>query len=144
MGKLSTTGIDDFAERFKRIEQGLKSEALTSILNAGGEVLKKSWENKIREKHHIRTGAMINSITITAPKVEGYTAYIEVYPTGTDRHRINNAQKAFILDKGRKPRKNGKGKIQGDHFVRDAERSVKQQALDAMQAKLDEYIAGKG
>lgn len=144
MGKFSTTGIDDFAERFKRIEQGLKKEALTNILNAGGEIVKKSWEEQITLKNHIRSHAMIDNLKITQPVVEGYTAYVEIYPHGTDKHRINNAQKAYILNAGRRENAKGKGAITGDNFVRDAERKAKRPAIDAMQKALDEYIDGKG
>ena len=143
MARLSTDGLDDFENQIRKIEAGLRGEAITAMLTAGGEVLKRSWEDKIGEYHHVRTGAMQQSVGITPVRYDGDGAYVEVYPMGTDSHRVTNAQKAFILHHGRSPKRIGTKGIKGDKFVTKAERDATAAANAAMQQKLNEYIAGK-
>ena len=144
MAKFTTDGLEDLMGKMRRMEAGLRGECLRSILNAGGTIIRDSWKGKIQEYHHVRTGAMLENVGITDMTVNGGTAYVEIYPFGTDSHRITNAQKAYILDRGRRPNKNGRGAIQGDKFVRAAEREAKNKAFEAMQQALNEYVARNG
>ena len=143
MARLSTDGIEDFEKKLERIKKGMRGEAIESMLNAGAEVMIRGWQDEISAKGHILTGAMIKSVDKTPIRAGKDGLYIEVYPQGTDSHRINNAQKAFILHYGRKPDKLGKDELKGDKFVTAAEKASKEKAIEAMQAKLNEYIAGK-
>lgn len=142
MPKLSTDGIEDLERKLQEIGQGLRGEAVARALKAGGEVLVRSWQNEIEAKHP-GTGTMKGAVAMTEIRYDGDGASIEVYPMGTDSHRITNAQKAYILHYGRNPNRRGKKAIKGDKFVSSAERAAKGEALAAMQAAFDEYIAGK-
>ena len=144
MAKLRVDGLDGALEKLQRIEKGLRGEAIESMLNAGAEELISAWQSEIRSRHHILTGEMVATVDKTPIRAGKDGMYIEVYPMGvSDNHRINNAQKAFILHHGRRPNAKGKKEIKGDKFVTAAEKAAKEKALAAMQAKLNEYIAGK-
>lgn len=144
MPKLSTDGIEDLENQLKRIETGLRGRAVQTALKAGGEVLVRAWQSEI-ETSHPGTATMRDSVQMTEVRAEADGASIEVYPMGTDkRHRINNAQKAYILHYGRNQNKRGRKAIKGDKFVNKAERAAKDEAIAAMQTALNDFIAGKG
>lgn len=143
MARLSTDGIDELEKKLQAISAGLRGQAVTDMLNAGGEVLKEAWMNEIDAYHHVRTGAMKENVSVSPVHFDGAGGYVEVYPTGTDSHRITNAQKAYILHYGRAPKKTGTKGIKGDRFVTKAEREARARATEVMQQKLNEYIAGK-
>ena len=142
MARLRIDGLDDVEKKLENIAKGLRGEAVTRMLMAGGEVLRAAWVDEISANHH-KTGAMESSVGITDVRTDSKGAYVSVYPMGTDSHRINNAQKAYILHHGRNPNKRGHTAIKGDRFVTKAERAAKESALAAMQQVLNEYVSGK-
>lgn len=143
MAKLTVTGIAELENRLKKLADGLRGEAEVKMLKAGAAVLADAWAGEIQERHHL-TGALEGSIGMTEVKPGNDGMEIYVYPQGTDGHRINNAQKAYILHHGRKPTNRGTKEIKGDRFVTAAEKKAKPQIYEAMQKALNEYIAGKG
>lgn len=143
MAKLTISGIDELEHRLKAIDQGLRGEAEEKMLQAGADVLIRSWQNSIESKGHRVTGAMQASVGKTEIRHTEKGAEIYVYPMGTDNHRINNAQKAFIIHYGRKPTRRGTKEIKGDRFVTEAEHNAKAEIFAAMQAALNEYVSGK-
>lgn len=142
MARLSVNGIDELEARLKSLEAGLRGEAEVKMLKAGAQVLVDAWTGTIAEKHH-RTGAMEGSVGMTDVSIGTNGMEISVYPQGTDSHRITNAQKAYILHHGRQPTHKGTKEIKGDKFVTEAEKKAKPAVYAAMQAALNEYIAGK-
>lgn len=143
MARLTTTGIELAEERLQQIEKSLRAEAIPKMLNAGADVLIRKWQDQIQGKGHVRTGEMLGHVEKTEVRIEPNGASIEVYPTGTDSHRVTNAQKAFILHYGRKPNKRGRKEIKGDKFVTQAEKAAKAEVDAAMQQALNEITAGK-
>lgn len=144
MAKMSVIGLDEIEGKLRSIEQGLRGEAEDRILRAGAEVLAGGWQESILNHGHRVTGGMYDSVAATDIRHNGNGAEIAVYPQGTDKkHRINQAQKAYILHHGRAPTKRGTKAIKGDNFVTEAERSSNQKVHEAMQRALDDYIAGK-
>ena len=139
MARLKVTGLDELENKLKAIEKGLRGEAMQNMLYAGAEVLINAWKGEIQNKHHIRSGEMLQNVDKTGINVGKDGLEISVYPQGTDSHRVTNAQKAYILHYGRQ----GKAKIKGDRFVTDAEKTAKPQVYAAMQNALNEYISGK-
>lgn len=144
MARMVNTGDAELETALGQLEQGLRGEAIPAMLNAGGEKLKEAWKTSITQHHHVRTGAMLEAVQITEPKIEPDGASVEVYPEGTDSHRVTNAQKAFILHYGRRPNGKGRKEIKGHKFVTQAEKTARPEVDAAMQAKLNEYVAGKG
>lgn len=142
MAKLTVTGIDELEARLKALESNIRGEAETRMLRAGAEVLVEAWREEIGQKHH-KTGAMERSVGMTDVRAGKDGLEISVYPQGTDSHRINNAQKAFILHYGRQPTRKGTKAIKGDKFVRAAEKKAKPAVFAAMQEALNEYVNGK-
>ena len=130
-------------EKLVRLERDLKRRCIYDMMNAGADVLIESWKNVIQEKRHVRSEAMYRSVAKTDVMEEVDGASIEVYPMGTDKHRINNAQKAFILHYGREAKKNGRKGIKGDKFVNTAEKRSKERVAAVMQEVLNRYISGK-
>lgn len=143
MAKLTVKGFEELESRLQAIEKGLKGEAEDKMLRAGAKVLIEGWQESIESHGHRVTGAMAGSVGMTDIRRTPDGASIEVYPQGTDSHRINNAQKAYILHYGRNPTKKGTKGIKGDKFVTDAEKRSKERIHAAMQQALDEFIAGK-
>lgn len=143
MAKLTVSGFDELENRLKAIEKGLRGEAEAKMLRAGAEVLVNAWRGSIEGHHHIRSSQMLNHVGMTDVKTGKDGLEISVYPMGTDSHRVNNAQKAYILHYGRQPTRKGTKGIKGDKFVTEAERAAKPQVYEAMQRALNEYIAGK-
>ena len=143
MAKLRIDGLDDVENQLQKLSKNLQGKAVVNMLKAGGEVLRAAWVEEINEYHHVRTGAMEKSVGVTNMQLDSNGVYVTVYPMGTDSHRINNAQKAYILHHGRNPNKRGHKAIKGDRFVTKAERAAKESALAAMQQVLNEYVSGK-
>ena len=142
MAQIRNSGIDMVEEDLWMIMNGLRGKAIPAILNAGADVLIKGWKQQIGADHH-RTGAMENAVDKTAVRYGDDGASIEVYPMGTDNHRITNAQKAFILHYGRQPNNRGHKAIKGDKFVDKAEAAVLSEVEAAMLDAMDRFIAGK-
>lgn len=139
MARLTNTGIEIVERDLAKIEKGLRGEAIPAILNAGADVLVKSWKEEITNRHRktSQRNMMRDAVAKTEIRFDGDGASIEVYPQGTDtEHRITNAAKAFILHHGRE----GKRKIKGDKFVTAAENSKAAEVSAAMKAALDKYV----
>lgn len=143
MARLITEGIKEMEDRLKNLEKSLQARIMPEMINAGADALIESWKDTIQEKGHVRTGAMLESVGKTAPMMSVDGIDIDVYPQGTDSHRITNAQKAFIIHYGREANRNGKKKITGDKFVTLAENRAREKVNAAMQAVLDKYVSGK-
>lgn len=143
MARLTVTGIDELEAKLKKLEQNLRGVAETQMLKAGAQVLVDAWVGEIADRHHGR-GIMEKSVGMTDVHSGKNGLEISVYPQGTDSHRITNAQKAYILHYGRKATNKGTKAIEGDKFVTAAEKKAKPAVTAAMQAVLNEYVAGNG
>lgn len=140
MARLEIDAADDFAKEVRTLARDLREKAIADMLNAGADVLVNLWQDKIEAKYHVVTGDMLDSVSKTKPILGATSASIEVYPMGTDSHRVKNATKAFVLHYGR----GGKAKITGDHFVDEIDAEAEAKCAAAMQAVLDRYTSGKG
>ncbi len=143
MAKLIIESGDDLAEQVRKLDKDLREVVMREMLNAGGDVLVEAWKDKIEAKYHVVTGDMLDSVSKTSVKIDATSASIEVYPQGTDSHRVKNAEKAFVISTGRGPNKAGNARIVGDHFVDEIEAESKARIDAAMQAVLDKYTSGK-
>ena len=143
MARLTTDGLREAEQELQKLARDLRGRCMRDMLNAGADVLVDAWKASILAKRHVRTHAMYDNVSKTDIRIDTDGMSIEVYPQGTDSHRITNAQKAFILNSGRQPNKRGKKGIKGDHFVTDAENAARDKVTAAMQAVLDRYVSGK-
>ena len=119
---------------------------IDSVLLAGAQIYVDTWKKVILEKHY-QTGAMHDAVASTEVKHAGASAYVEVYPQGTDSNGTSNALKAFVAHNGKRrakkrARKNYKRRS-GDHFVNTINTMAEADAKAAMERKLAE-IQSKG
>lgn len=154
MGKMQTEGIDKLIHDMENAGDG-SGELAEDMLDAGAEVVVQEWKDGIEEAGHVDTGAMRDSVKATGPKNKLERV---IYPTGTDKKGVRNAEKAFVLNYGRSKgstrlakkdprRKNTKGQrssFLGDRFVDKIEEKAAASSQLAMQHVLDEYLRMKG
>ena len=124
MASFGGSGFDELIEQMKK-QSDLMDTAAAEVLEAGAEVLVKSWQDAIKQYGLIDTGDMLNSVAPTKAVVTTGFKYIEVYPQGVDRKGVRNATKAFVNHYGR-------GNRQATHFVDTAEKNAAGPAVEAM------------
>lgn len=102
MAKFSVEGLDDIQEAMLRREQAT-IEAVPEMLKAGGEVIKRAFQEETAKLNSTgrSTGALTASIKVSAVKERNGGQYVEIAPSGTDRHGVRNAEKGFVLNYGR-------------------------------------------
>ena len=122
MAQFTTEGIDSIADEMAWLGEAA-GETADEMLLAGAEEVKRAWQ-ETAERHGYRdSGDMIESIGYAkAPKALDSGKMIDIYPKGTDRKSVRNAEKAYLLHYGT-------SHIQGSHWIDEAE----QKALPAVQ-----------
>lgn len=125
--KVSTTGIDKVIDEMARRQQ-LTGDVAKNMLIAGGNTFQKWWIIEAMQHGHKRSGDMVKSIAFSKPKDRGNGLQIDIYPQGKDRKGVKNNVKAFVLHHGR----NGRGKIDGDEWVKDVVLDATDESNDAM------------
>ena len=116
--KIETTGIDEVLKQMGKMQQ-LTGDAAKAMLNAGGNVLQRTWIDEAERRKHRKSGKMIENIGFGKPKSKGGTLQVEVYPQGygnpqgKKKTRTRNSVKAFVLHHGR----GGKRPIKAEHWV---------------------------
>lgn len=102
MAKFTVTGLDDVMEAMLR-QEAIVEEAVPEMLKAGGEVLKRAFQTETKKfnKTGRATGVLTASIKVSAVKERDGGKFVEVAPTGKDRHGVRNAEKGFVLNYGR-------------------------------------------
>lgn len=102
MAKFGITGLDDIQEAMLRREQAT-IDAVPEMLKAGGEVIKKALQEETSKLNSTgrSTGALTASIKVSTVKERNGEHFIEIAPTGKDRHGVRNAEKGFVLNYGR-------------------------------------------
>ena len=100
MARFSTEGLDGIIDDLKAIGE-LSGEMADEMLLAGAEEVKQAWRRAAKMHSHFDTGDMFNSINYSRkPKLVSDIKMIDIYPQGTDRKKVRNAEKAFILHYG--------------------------------------------
>lgn len=112
--KVETTGINEIMDQMARMKQ-LTGKVATNMLIAGGNTFQKWWIIEAMQHGHKRSGDMVKSIAFSKPKDRGNGLQTDIYPQGKGRKGVKNNVKAFVLHHGR----NGRGKIDGDEWVKD-------------------------
>lgn len=112
MAKFKVVGLDDLIADLER--EAVRAEKLVpEMLEAGAEVIGKAQKREAEQmikSGKIRlfrnksrsTGAFVSSIKPTAVKGKGASAYVDVYPQGTDEKGVRNAEKGFLAEYGTK------------------------------------------
>ena len=102
MAKFTVAGLDDVQEAMLRRDKATM-EAVPEMLKAGGEVIKSAFQEETAKLNSTGrgTGALTASIKVSAVKEREGGKFVEIAPTGTDRHGVRNAEKGFVLNYGR-------------------------------------------
>ena len=102
MAKFTVAGLDDIQEAMLRRDKATL-EAVPEMLKAGGEVIKSAFQEETAKLNSTGrgTGALTASIKVSAVKERDGGKFVEIAPTGTDRHGVRNAEKGFVLNYGR-------------------------------------------
>lgn len=134
MARFDMSGLDDTIRQMRRMGEQ-SGDVAKAMIQAGAEGVKKAWR-QAAEEHELRdTGDMIDSIGFTRePKQVGDVLTIDIYPQGTDRHGVRNAEKAFILHYGT-------SKLAATHWVDDADRYSEDYAVPAMVEVWEEFLS---
>ena len=135
MAKMSTKGLDEIAEDFKRLGEVAEPEFMDELLDAGAEEVKDAWDMIIREEGYVDTGEMRKSVGVAKGTEKGPKR--EIYPQGKDKKGVRNAEKAYILHYGKSTKL-------GTRFVDDVERIAETKSYIAMQDVFNDYLKTKG
>ena len=102
MAKFTVTGLDGVMEAMLR-QDAIVEEAVPEMLKAGGEVIKRAFQTETKKLNSTgrATGALTASIKVSAVKERNGGKFVEIAPTGKDRHGVRNAEKGFVLNFGR-------------------------------------------
>ena len=134
MAKLTYDGGEGFDAGLDKLgRQGIKT-----IVMAGAEQVTKDFQRVIGEYHHVKTGSMQQNVRPGVYHEDLDRGWVEVYPQGTDGRGVDNAKKAFIIDRGYGSRRT---KRTGDKFIKKNEKQIKSEAFRSMQAASDRLIA---
>ena len=129
MARMTFSGTQDVLDQLFRESERLERKA-TEMLGEAGKVAVKAWQDAIEAHGHVDTGSMKNNVRASTVKKSGEAYTSSIYPKGRDRHGVGNAEKAFILHYGT-------SRIQGDHFVDEAEEAMEEAVEKAMQDAWD-------
>lgn len=102
MAKFTVSGLDDVQEAMLR-RDAATMEAVPEMLKAGGEVIRRAFQEETQKLNSTgrATGALAASMKVSAVKERDGAKYVEIAPTGKDKHGVRNAEKGFVLNYGR-------------------------------------------
>lgn len=100
MAKFNVVGFADVERALLRRDKSA-AEAAPMMLISGAAVLTNAQRAEIKQMGLVDTGDMLKSVKPTHVKKTSDGSVIEVYPQGTDRKGVRNAEKAFIAEYGK-------------------------------------------
>lgn len=137
MAKLEAIAVTGMEDQLEKLGNGMRA-AIRDAVMAGAQVYAQELQGAIRDRRHVETGAMLQSVA-PGPYHEtlgGGEVYI--YPQGTDNRGVRNAMKAYVISRGYGGKRTAKT---GDKFVAEVERVSETQVQAAIQASLDAAIS---
>ena len=129
--------------------EGLSRGAVKRVVMAGADACVEETQRNIEEYHHVgQTGSMRASVQPGRYRERLGGGTVEVYPQGEDSKGVDNAMKAFVIDRGIGQRPNtrrSRGRTPnktGDRFLtRKTARKTEETVVRAMEAEFDRIIA---
>lgn len=132
MAKAIVTGIGLAEEQLERLGR----ESVRRIVAAGAQAAAERMQANIRSHGHIRTGSMYQN-TRPGKILETYDGGMSyVYPYGEDASGMRNADKAYIINYGRRRRG-----WQGDRFITGDRKGAEKAVREAMEAESRRLLA---
>jgi hypothetical protein len=123
-------GMDAALERLGR-------EGIRAIVMAGAAAAVKEMQDDIGAYRHVKTGNMQKAVGPGAYHEDLGSAWVEVYPQGSDDRGVSNAKKAFVINYGYGGRRTKKT---GDKFITGNKKKREQAVGNAMQAESGRLI----
>jgi hypothetical protein len=148
---IKTSGLDLLRADLAKLADAVGGDLPEKMLDAGAEAAVQDWKEGITAHKHVDTGDMLNSVGVAPETRSGKKR--EIYPLGTDRKGVRNAEKAYVINygrsKGSSKRKKWKGwkgsmgkgansGIQGDRFVGKIQKNAETSTYKAMARVFDE------
>ena len=100
MARFDTSGLDDLIREMERLGEA-SGEIAEDMVTAAVEEIRDAWKESAEENNLRDSGDMIESIGFPQPMQRiGDVLYRDVYPQGTDRKGVRNAEKAFLAHYG--------------------------------------------
>ena len=128
--------------------EGLARGTVKRIVMAGADVCVEETQRNIAEYHHVgKTGSMQRSVRPGQYREWMGSGAVDVYPQGNDSKGVDNAMKAFVIDRGigRRPntaRSRGRTPNKtGDRFLtKKTARKAEESVVRSMEAEYDRII----
>ena len=128
--------------------QGLERGAVRRIVMAGADACVEETQRNIDEYHHVGATGSMRSNVRPGRYWEGMgSGVVDVYPQGQDSKGVDNALKAFVIDRGigqRPNTKRSRGRTPnktGDRFLTGkTARKAEETVVRAMEAEFDRII----
>ena len=124
----------DITKSLEELGEDAGKKLRSEMLDTGAKIMVEEWKGAIKRHKHIDTGEMRDSV---APRGSKAKSIREIYPQGTDKKGVRNAEKAFVNHYGTSSRK-------ATHFVDDAEAEAEAPAVEAMANAWDTYFEQEG
>lgn len=136
MARFDTSGIDGIINEVIRLGKA-GQEVGDKMLLAGAEKVEEAWKFAAGMHGLIDTRDMVDSVGFhRRPKNVGSIRTIDIYPQGTDRKGVRNAEKAFIHHYG-------SSKHKATHWVDDADEKAGSDVQAVMEKVFDDFMNGK-
>jgi HK97 gp10 family phage protein len=137
MARFETNGLAELSISFEKMGQLDASGTLDRMLIAEADVIAKAQKEVGMQYGVHRTGTTLESISVGKPGGSGGAKHIYVRPRGLNADGNRNAEVAFINEfgkKGQAPRP----------FIRDANESHMDEAVDAAEEIYDKWLSSLG
>lgn len=125
------------AEGMDAALEKLGRDGIRRIVMAGAEAAGRQMQEEIGAYHHVRTGTMMREVAPGQLHEDLGSAWVNVYPQGSDSRGVSNALKAYVINYGYGRRRTKKT---GDKFITGNKKKTEQVVGNAMQAESDRLI----
>lgn len=131
MAKFSVDGLNQYEKMIGRLAKDIDKLAHYAVYPAAGMVLQ-----ELKARTPVDSGDLRDSEILTDFKDDFDTTFTSIVFAGYDRDGVPNSLKARTLESGR-------SKQYKHPFIRPTMRAVKQQCIDMISQRTDEYINKK-
>lgn len=141
---IKNSGLDKLKNDIAKLADAVGGEIPEKMLDAGAEAAVQEWKDGIVRSKHVDKGDMLASVGVAPETKTGRKR--EIYPLGTDRKGVRNAEKAFVLNYGRgngttkrkKRRESNVKALKGDRFADKIQKAAEESTYKAMARVFDE------
>jgi len=100
MARMTYTGFDYVEGKLRELDTQFNREITRKVLWAGAKVLEKEMRGAIAQNHHVVSGDMQRSVSMSEIHEDPEMSWVEVYTQGYDRRGVSNELKNMIINKG--------------------------------------------